>query len=69
MMNTTPSQSSPDPAPTPDEAGPALDAASLTALRAPAVRHLLALRAERRLTRAWTAPQRSSGSPEQPRWS
>lgn len=51
-MNTTPSHTTPTPASAPDEAGPALDTVSLTALRAPAVRHLLALRAERRLTRA-----------------
>ncbi|MER6501902.1 transposase family protein [Streptomyces sp. NPDC001455] len=51
-MDTTPSQPIPVPAPPPGEAGPALDAASLTALRAPAVRRLLTLRAEHRLTRA-----------------
>ncbi|MEU3657358.1 hypothetical protein AB0E67_32145 [Streptomyces sp. NPDC032161] len=51
-MDTTPSQPIPDPAPAPDEAEPAPDAVSLTALRAPLVRHLLALRAQHRLTRA-----------------
>ncbi|MEU2674663.1 transposase family protein [Streptomyces sp. NPDC007164] len=50
-MDTTPSHSTPTPS-APGEAGPALDAVSLTALRAPAVRRLLALRAEHRLTRA-----------------
>ncbi|MFC7310808.1 Mu transposase C-terminal domain-containing protein [Streptomyces monticola] len=41
--------------PTPPQIEPALDAASLTALRAPAVRRLLELRAERRLTRTHVA--------------
>ncbi|TXS66005.1 hypothetical protein EAO76_36595 [Streptomyces sp. sk2.1] len=50
-MNTTPSHTTPTPASAPGEAGPALDAVSLTALRAPAVRHLFTLRAERRLSR------------------
>lgn len=50
-MDTTPSHTTPDPAPAPDEAEPALDAVSLTSLRAPAVRRLLALRAQHWLTR------------------
>ena len=41
-----------DPEPSRPAAAPVLDTVSLTALRAPAVRRLLALRAERRLTRA-----------------
>lgn len=48
MTATTPDHSAPEP-PRPE---PVLDTASLTALRAPAVRRLLALRAQRRLTRA-----------------
>ncbi|GAA2289044.1 hypothetical protein GCM10010145_69220 [Streptomyces ruber] len=51
-MDPTPFHHTPDPAPAPNGAEPALDTVSLTALRAPAVRHLLRLRAEGRLTRA-----------------
>ncbi|MET8765766.1 DDE-type integrase/transposase/recombinase [Streptomyces sp. NPDC004658] len=51
MTATTPDHN-PAPAPSPPPSDPDLDPASLTALRAPAVRRLLALRAERRLTRA-----------------
>ncbi|MGA4844389.1 hypothetical protein [Streptomyces sp. G45] len=49
MTATTPDDDAPTLSPPLDE--PVLDAASLTALRAPAVRRLLALRAQRRLTR------------------
>ncbi|MEV6027783.1 Mu transposase C-terminal domain-containing protein [Streptomyces sp. NPDC052036] len=51
MSTITPDDSAPQ-EPSPPRAEPALDAVSLTALRAPAVRRLLALRAECRLTRA-----------------
>ncbi|MEV7189889.1 hypothetical protein [Kitasatospora sp. NPDC093102] len=52
-MNTpTPDGTATVAAPAPVEAEPALDAVSVKALRAPAVRRLLALRAEGRLTRA-----------------
>ncbi|WP_162002667.1 DDE-type integrase/transposase/recombinase [Streptomyces sp. CB01881] len=51
MNTSTPDGTATVAAPAPAEAEPALDPVSLKALRAPAVRRLLALRAEGRLTR------------------